>query len=44
MALAAARALLDHTPLSAREIATEAMNIAGKLCIYTNNNIHVEEL
>ena len=44
MALAAARALLDHTPLSAREIATEAMNIAGKLCIYTNNNIYVEEL
>jgi ATP-dependent HslUV protease subunit HslV len=44
LALAAARALLDHTPLSAREIAAESMEIAGKLCIYTNNNIHVEEL
>ncbi|MGH9783425.1 MAG: ATP-dependent protease subunit HslV [Terriglobia bacterium] len=44
LALAAAQALLKHTALSAREIATEAMEIAGKLCIYTNNNIHVEEL
>ena len=44
LALAAARALIDHTPLSAREIAAESMDIAGKLCIYTNNNIHVEEL
>ncbi len=44
LALAAARALLKHTSLSAREIATEAMDIAGKLCIYTNDHIHVEEL
>lgn len=44
MALAAARALLKHTSLSAPEIATEAMAIAGKLCIYTNDHIHVEEL
>ena len=44
LALAAARALLKHTSLSAREIATEAMHIAGKLCIYTNDRIHVEEL
>jgi len=44
LALAAARALLNHTSLSAREIATEAMQIAGQLCIYTNNHIHVEEL
>jgi len=44
VATAAARALVKHTTLSAREIATEAMEIAGKLCIYTNNNIHVEEL
>jgi len=44
LALAAAQALLKHTALSAREIATEAMEIAGKLCIYTNNHIHVEEL
>jgi len=44
LALAAASALIKHTTLSAREIATEAMEIAAKLCIYTNNNIHVEEL
>lgn len=44
VALAAARALMKHTPLSAREIAAEAMEIAGKLCIYTNNNITIEEL
>lgn len=44
LALAAASALIKHTTLSAREIATEAMEIAGRLCIYTNNNIHVEEL
>ena len=44
VATAAARALLKHTPLSAREIAAEAMEIAGTLCIYTNNNITIEEL
>ena len=44
VAMAAARALLKHTPLSAREIASEAMEIAGTLCIYTNNNITIEEL
>ena len=44
VAMAAARALLKHTPLSAREIAAEAMEIAGTLCIYTNNNITIEEL
>ena len=44
LALAAARALLKHTEMPAREIATEAMDIASKLCIYTNDNIHVEEL
>ena len=44
VATAAARALLKHTPLSAREIASEAMEIAGTLCIYTNNNITIEEL
>ena len=43
-ALAAARALLRHTELSAREIATEALRIAGEICIYTNQNIIVEEL
>ena len=43
-ALAAARALNKHTELSAREIALEAMQIAGKICIYTNESISVEEL
>jgi ATP-dependent HslUV protease subunit HslV len=43
-ALAAARALLAHTDLSAREIALAAMKIAGEICIYTNTNIIVEVL
>jgi ATP-dependent HslUV protease subunit HslV len=43
-ALAAARALLKYTDLSAREIAQEAMQIAGKICIYTNENVTIEEL
>src|SRR5262245_1120564 len=43
-ALAAARALLKHTNLSAREIAVEALRIAGDICIYSNQNIVVEEL
>lgn len=43
-ALAAARALLKHTTLSASEIATEAMRIAGEICIYTNAEVVVEEL
>jgi ATP-dependent HslUV protease subunit HslV len=43
-ALAAARALNKYTDLSAREIAMEAMQIAGKICIYTNENISIEEL
>ena len=43
-ALAAARALAKYTELSAREIALEAMHIAGKICIYTNDNISIEEL
>src|SRR2546421_1411719 len=43
-ALAAARALSKYTELSAREIAQEAMQIAAKICIYTNENISVEEL
>ncbi|HTR27012.1 MAG TPA: ATP-dependent protease subunit HslV [Terriglobales bacterium] len=41
---AAARALADHTKLSPREIAEESMKIAGKLCIYTNDKITIEEL
>jgi ATP-dependent HslUV protease subunit HslV len=43
-ALAAARALLANTELSAREIAEKSMKIAGDICIYTNNNITIEEL
>lgn len=43
-ALAAARALVAHTEMTAREIAFEAMKIAGEICIYSNSNIVVEEL
>ncbi|WP_406678403.1 ATP-dependent protease subunit HslV [Moorella sp. ACPs] len=43
-ALAAARALIKHTDLEAGAIAREAMEIAASICIYTNNNIVVEEL
>jgi ATP-dependent HslUV protease, peptidase subunit HslV len=43
-ALAAARALMRHTELGARQIAEEALRIAGEVCIYTNQNIVVEEL
>ena len=44
VALAAARALLSHSQLSAAEIARTALEIAADLCIYTNRNIEVEEL
>jgi ATP-dependent HslUV protease, peptidase subunit HslV len=43
-AQAAAQALADHTPLSPREIAEEAMKIAGRMCIYTNDTVTIEEL
>ncbi len=43
-AQAAARALLDDTGLSAREIVLKALNIAAGICIYTNTSISVEEL
>src|SRR3954463_16510555 len=43
-ALAAARALMKNTEMSARDIAAEAMRIAGEICIYSNSNIIVEEL
>jgi ATP-dependent HslUV protease, peptidase subunit HslV len=43
-ALSAARALMENTDLPARKIAEEAMKIAGKICIYTNENFTVEEL
>ena len=44
MALAAAKALLAHTSLSAREIALEALKIASSICVYTNEQIIIEEL
>lgn len=43
-ALSAARALLKHTDLGAREIAEEAIRIAGEVCIYTNTNVVIETL
>lgn len=43
-ALAAARALMRHTELDAKAIATEALRIAGEICVYTNSDIVVEEL
>jgi ATP-dependent HslUV protease subunit HslV len=43
-AVAAATALIDHTQLSAREVAEAALNIAAKICVYTNSNFHFEEL
>jgi ATP-dependent HslUV protease subunit HslV len=43
-ALAAGRALMDNTQLSAREIAEKSMKIAGDICIYTNQNFTIEEL
>ena len=43
-ALAAARALLAHSELSAADTAREAMKIAGRICVYTNDNIAIEEL
>ena len=43
-ALAAAKALARHTTLDARTIAQQAMDIAGGICIYTNNVITIEEL
>lgn len=43
-ALAAARALLKHTAMTAREIAEESLRIAGEICIYTNSEITVEEI
>lgn len=43
-ALAAARMLMKHTDLSAREIVEEGLRTAADICIYTNNNIVIEEL
>jgi len=43
-ALAAARALIRHTDLSARDIVLEAMKISAGICVYTNGEIVIEEL
>jgi ATP-dependent HslUV protease subunit HslV len=43
-ALAAARALMAHTDLDARTIAEQSMAIAAGICIYTNDNLTIEEL
>ncbi len=43
-AQSAARALLDNTDLTAREIVEKSLSIAGDICIYTNQNRTIEEL
>ena len=43
-AQAAAMALVQNTDLEARDIAEKALNIAGEICVYTNQNIVIEEL
>ena len=41
-AAAAAKALLGHTQMTAREIVDASLRIAGEICIYTNANVRVE--
>jgi len=43
-ALAAARALMRHSELSAKEVAEQSLTIAGEICVYTNDQIVVEVL
>jgi len=43
-ALAAAKALVAHTKMTAKEIAKESMKIAGQICIFTNGCLTIEEL
>jgi ATP-dependent HslUV protease subunit HslV len=43
-ALAAARALVENTEMGAREIAEKSLRIAGQICIYTNDQLTIEEL
>jgi ATP-dependent HslUV protease subunit HslV len=43
-ALAAARALLRNTTLNPAEIARSSLSIAAEICVYTNDNINVEEI
>jgi ATP-dependent HslUV protease subunit HslV len=43
-ALAAAKALLENSDLPARDVVAKALKIAGDICIYTNQNVTIEEL
>lgn len=43
-ALAAARVLMKHTQMDARAIAEEAMHTAASICVYTNDQLNIEEL
>ena len=43
-AIAAARALIKHTPMGAKEIVEESLRIAADICVFTNKNIKVEEI
>jgi ATP-dependent HslUV protease subunit HslV len=43
-ALSAARALLDNTDLSARDIVEKSLNIAGDICVFTNQNFTIETM
>ena len=43
-ALAAARAMVQHTDMEAKEVAKEALSIAADICVYTNDHISVEKL
>ncbi len=43
-AAAAAKALLKHTNLSAREIVEQSLHVAGEICVYSNQNITVETI
>ncbi|KXS39661.1 ATP-dependent protease subunit HslV [Modicisalibacter sp. 'Wilcox'] len=43
-ALAAARAMLDNTELSAKEITAKSLDIAADICVFTNHNVVLEEL
>ena len=43
-ASAAAKALVEHSDLSARQIVEESMKITESICIYTNSNLTIEEL
>jgi ATP-dependent HslUV protease subunit HslV len=43
-ALAAARALIHHTEMTAKEVAMQALKICADICVYTNDQIYIEEL